>query len=843
MTFTMKEMVLGALLHDVGKILQRAYDSVEDVTGQRLDLESTLCPVRDGHYSHKHVLYTNAFFDLMRQEGLRFPEDIDIGVVESIASYHHKPEACDVPTAAWMCTLADWYSAGMDRRPDEEAGLTAKSRQAFRKIPLRCIFDEVVLDVERLGRPGRHAYRLGTLDPEDPESPIPVEWPQDGIDSELPEHYKAVWENFWKDFKEIARRADSLSFRLFEEMLLGLLERYTWAIPSSTMDSPDISLHDHSRTTAAIAACLHRYHDVQGQLQDLMAVRNKEQPKFRFLAGDLSGIQNTLFTLETQGVKGVNKILRSRSFMLGALTEAAVLELLEVFGLPLSVVLQQAGGRFLLLLPALEDCEPTVGKLRRDFDGWLLEHYTGTLSLNLALSDPFSGADFEPRRLREVMAQLGASIDRAKQRPLASCSQGVLKREFPLDKACAACGIRPADPKSENGSRCMTCEREFGLGRRLVRAKSLVWAKLLPRQWHPVPIFGLKLALLEKQPEEVPEGAVSIKRMETGDNGIPWAARVLANHIPVFPDAYALKDPRYQGIEGGEAEPGDPKSFQHIAAESLELDEHGGFRGKSFLGLLKADVDFLGFIFSSGLRRSGSELDRFSLSRVAQLSRMMDLFFTGYLKGLLHREFPDTYTVYAGGDDLLLIGPWRQTMALASRVNESFRSYTGWNPNITLSAGVTLLRPNYPVNRAVKEAEDFLERAKDSGRNRVCALIEKPIAWDRYRDRLEDADWIHHKMHGPDPVSTGFVYRLLNLTADAEAFVVGGNLGKAGWRARLAYHLARNVKARNQMERERQIVEWLKRLGLDDQLRLIQDPHLIFEWRLPLQIALYRNRS
>ncbi|HNN56170.1 MAG TPA: hypothetical protein PKG84_07500, partial [Novosphingobium sp.] len=40
--------------------------------------------------------------------------------------------------------------------------------------------------------------------------------------------------------------------------LLSLSERFTFAIPSSTVDVPDVSLHDHNRTVAAIAACLHR---------------------------------------------------------------------------------------------------------------------------------------------------------------------------------------------------------------------------------------------------------------------------------------------------------------------------------------------------------------------------------------------------------------------------------------------------------------------------------------------------------------------------------------------------------------------------------------------------------
>ncbi len=49
-----------------------------------------MCPSDKGVYTHKHVLFTNAFFDLMRRENLFFPKGINAKVVEDIASYHHK---------------------------------------------------------------------------------------------------------------------------------------------------------------------------------------------------------------------------------------------------------------------------------------------------------------------------------------------------------------------------------------------------------------------------------------------------------------------------------------------------------------------------------------------------------------------------------------------------------------------------------------------------------------------------------------------------------------------------------------------------------------------------------
>lgn len=849
MFYSMEEVLFAALLHDVGKPFQRGFDSVRDVCGAELDLESTLCPSCKGRYTHKHVVFTSAFVEWLQREGLTFGGALDLQRLDEIASYHHKPESSPLAPASWLCAVADRLSAGMDRKPDEEeeGGTGSGVRGGFKKTPLNCIFDEVVLDEKSLGKPTRHVYELEPLDPEDEKKLIPIARPANGLIHNLPDGYRKICQDFKEDFKRAARLDPrQISFGLLEEMVLGILERYFWAVPSSTIDCADISLYDHSRTTAAIAACLYLFHKKNNDLDDSKAIRDEHTKKFRFLSGDLSGIQRTLFTLQSQGVRGVNKILRARSFVMGALVEAGALRLLKVLGLPHSCLLQKAGGRFLILAPHVPDLDDALVTLRREFDQWLLDKYTGSLSLNLALSPAFAAQDFQPGRLNTVFQELAEAIEEAKVRPLATVSHGVLQREYPEDRACSACGVRPALIEEDQVWRCPTCHMEFQVGRKLVQGQYLVWGRPLPGAWQPVEILGLDLAIPHGEPDlNKGSGFMSVQQVGTGPVSVPWSRRALANHVPVFSDARELADPRFEGIGEEESEPDrlGPKTFHHLAALSLEMDADGALVGRRYLGLLKADVDYLGFIFASGFRRSHKDQDRLSLSRVAQLSRMLDLYFTGYLKGLLHREFPDTYTVYAGGDDLLVIGPWRQTSALARRINETFRDYTGHNPNITLSAGFTLIKANYPVNRGVWEAESFLEKAKDAGRNRICALMPKPMPWERYAQRLQDAQWIHEQLTEDGTVSGGFLYKLFEIIKDAEAFMVEGDLRKANWRAQLAYHLSRNVKAAPGVDKQKALLAWLGHLGLDDQLKFIVDHSNLYDWRLPLTMALYRHRT
>ncbi len=848
MAVNVHEIVLGALLHDIGKFIQRAFGSTKELPWKNYDMESTLCPT-DKHqrYTHRHVLFTSAFFDFMKEKAVRFPEGVDIDRVAEIASFHHRPESASNPSLAWIIALADRYSSGMDRRAEEEGTGEGRGREAYRRLPLRCIFDEVIIHSgEKLAKP--HAYRLAPLDPFSEKTIVPVPW--EGERESLLEDYARLWDDFEQEYLRLARSEPELSPGLFEECLLGLLERYAWAIPSSTVDIPDISLFDHMRTTAAIAACLYRFHEKRDELKNVGAIRDDQCPKFRFLAGDLSGIQSTLFTLEHQGVKAVNKILRARSFMLAAIVEAAAIQVFEALNLPRSCVVQQAGGRFLILTPDTPDISAILDNLRKRFDSWLLHNYSGSLALNLALSEPFAGDMFKNTGFQSVYQQLLKAVEEAKHRPLSTCRQGVIPQEVPFDRSCSACGNRPAQGGEDREYRCDTCDREARVGSKLPRTVLYAWAPGSPSVAKSEDVLGLRLLLSASgEPFGDIKRFLSIRSLNPQGRDLIWAPRMIANYVPRFENAAQASDPRYAGLveEDFQADENTLKTFGHIGAEALEPEDDGfTFKGKPFLAVLKADVDRLGFIFSHGLQRKDNA-SRFTLSRLAQLSRMMDLYFAGYLQGLLRREFPDTYTVYAGGDDLLLIGPWRQSLSLASRIAETFADYTGSSPHITISAGLSIIHPNHPINRAVGEAESGLECAKEAGRNRITALIGitavagRPMTWQRYRERLADAEWVNAQLNGPEAVSTSFVYRIREIAADAEA-VDAGDTRRAGWRAKLAYHLARNIRAKTTEEKNARIGEWLNRLGLDNMLRLTRGQSSLFDWRLPINIALYRNR-
>jgi len=139
-----------------------------------------------------------------------------------------------------------------------------------------------------------------------------------------------------------------------------------------------------------------------------------------------------------------------------------------------------------------------------------------------------------------------------------------------------------------------------------------------------------------------------------------------------------------------------------------------------------------------------------------------------------------------------------------------------------------------------------LERAKDAGRDRVSLLDEQPASWNNWPALLRQAETLNEWLRA-GWLNTALVYKVLHFAEErrrAEQPDEQGNLSlvHANWRARWAYHLARNVRdSRVIPDPEKKTVMILlnRLLGLDAEI------HKQAEWvspRIPVSIALYRNR-
>ncbi len=164
-------------------------------------------------------------------------------------------------------------------------------------------------------------------------------------------------------------------------------------------------------------------------------------------------------------------------------------------------------------------------------------------------------------------------------------------------------------------------------------------------------------------------------------------------------------------------------------------------------------MDNLGKVFVCGLKGNNT------ISRIATLSRMLDVFFSGYMQQLIEVNYPEIYTVYSGGDDILVIGPWDSIIKFADELNTKFHEFTGNNENLTLSAGITFVKHNYPVFRAAGMADDFLDISKDKGKDRLT-VFGHTVKWSEVSNIIQESERLEKWLKQKD-VSVGFARNLL----------------------------------------------------------------------------------
>ena len=420
------------------------------------------------------------------------------------------------------------------------------------------------------------------------------------------------------------------------------------------------------------------------------------------------------------------------------------------------------------------------------------------------------------------------------------------------------CGKRPSDASVEKSellgqvdSACKLCRDHVFLGTKLVKKNRLAVLTSDAELSDPAnclfePIFGkYQVSFSTGAMNDLARQGKLLRywNLSLGDDGsIPTGitARLINGYIPVYKDEDECDERILVGekSEGKKLElieqirPGDPKTLEHIACKALNPSPEGGTpMGVAALGILKADVDELGSLMAWGLPQQS-----FTLSRLATLSRQLDFFFSLHLPHLLktNPEYSDVYTVFAGGDDLFVIGPWNRIIGLVSRLKNDFADYVCRNPNIHFSAGIGLRKAHTPLEQMARDAEESLEMSKAANRNRDTisgrlTIFGQTVTYDE-QDELAKikADllrWLHDEW-----VNSAMLYRLNRLIDMAgleqrlllleQPFRLA-DMACTKWRAYLAYSAERNLakkltgvdRAAAVQEMSQAIAGWLTKFG------------------------------
>jgi CRISPR-associated protein Csm1 len=836
-------VALAAYLHDLGKFAERA-----GAFSKHPDLDAHLqayCPFHEagGWFSHRHAAHTALAYDAIERwlpDALRGDTAPFVGrtmagsagtqvATDSLvnaASAHHKPDTF----LQWIVATADRVASGFEREEFEKYNAQKDERaNGLNHITSRqlTLFEQIRFDESEPAEGAlQWRYPLKALAPKTLFPALAKEC--EGRDeSRARSEYAKLWEGFLHALEEIPashRRNLALWLDHFDSLWLT----FTHAIPSATAFGvkPEVSLYDHSRAAAALATALWRWHEASGQCDADAARRLKaredfEMAKFLLIQGDFFGIQDFVFASGGETRKQAAKLLRGRSFHVSLFTETAALRLLDALGLPPTSQIINVAGKFLIVAPNTPGVTATLEKLRAEFDAWFLRHTFGQAGIGLVWT-PASCNDFLRKGpdvgFSRLMKRLIDELDVAKHRRFDLCASGskvFTEAAFPFGP-CKWNGRLPAD-RADDGEKPASCalsRDQIVIGEALVRFDRLLVVregdvKLLYPSERLKPLdcelFGYRLAFTSDEDATGRFGELAssgeLRRcwdftLPSGDDAegerplwSGYARRFISGYVPrMTGQDLAVRD-RYLMREGdGLPEPDELKTLDMLACEDrIPAGDGESWRGVAALGVLKGDVDNLGELFRIGLKQP-------SFAKYASLSRQTNAFFAIWLPWQLAREFPGVYTVFAGGDDFFLIGPWRTVQKLADRMRRKFAEYVAGNGGIHFSAGIATQKPGAPIDALAELAEDALADAKrHEGKNAVTCFGET-VAWDQW-DALEAAFDRLAELRQQYKLSTGYVYGLLQFVEmrRQEVEVKERKPEAAIWRSRLAYRTRRFI--------------------------------------------------
>ncbi len=492
------------------------------------------------------------------------------------------------------------------------------------------------------------------------------------------------------------------------------------------------------------------------------------------IIGDISGIQSYLFDVAEEG-GGQAQRLRARSFVIQLAAEMAALRVLLAVGWPQddSHFVFSAAGKFVLQGPDSDDAAPRLAAAQDYIGNWLLRETRGELRLALGWAD---GSGVGGYRLAQ------GELQRAKARPWAP--QGAWAPDAlvlePLGVPCALCRHAPAaedEPDRDTGATrriCHWCVHTRHLGRRLPRGRWLVIQEEPRGADLDLLRFGATVSGANRV--EIGSGTVAVANLQKPKHRPEWCPpnRFLSRRLM----AYVTFD-----------EDGAPTWFMDIAAQS---------RGDRLLGVLKADADSLGQAIEAVLR-ANSDLRPF-----AAFADQLDDFFAGRLKEEIELGrnpcWQWIYTVFAGGDDLIMVGPWDVMIDFAGRLHELFEAEFK-SRRLTISAGLAFCKPKRPIKAAVAEAERLLEQAKTepkaSAKDQLACFGQ---VW-KWKDHAAIVgvgrrlvEWVDGKQ-----MERGWLHTLLGLAEARHPAPLRGATATAPRpdylaTARLAHHVARNYR-------------------------------------------------
>ena len=242
-----------------------------------------------------------------------------------------------------------------------------------------------------------------------------------------------------------------------------------------------------------------------------------------------------------------------------------------------------------------------------------------------------------------------------------------------------------------------------------------------------------------------------------------------------------------------------PSVYKQIQ-EGKKLCRIDGFKsfndyaGNTNLGILRMDVDGLGKRITEGFK---------SIEQYKTFSNRLKDFFEDETKKIQRESAFKPYLniIYAGGDDLFVVGRWDKVIDFAERIRHEIKDRFS-SDGISISGGIAVVQPKFPIAKAAElagEAEDAAKRFKSNDgeeKNAFC-MLGKTVSWNQEFDYVKSFKQKFVSLIKDFYLSKGILHKLMLYSSIADCNKLRRKEGKAedfSYIWHISYYLTRYMK-------------------------------------------------
>lgn len=714
------DIVIGGLLHDIGKVIYRQGDD-----------------------RRKH---SRSGYDFLKDE-IRLQESAD-NILDMVL-YHHADMLRDAGLAndnpAYIVYMADNIASAADRRQkdSEDMGFEVS-------MPLQSIFNILNENDAEL------YYQPKTLDPKDE-----INYPTAEKRKFDETFYNNVKINLQDNLRGMQWTEDYIN------SLLEVLEANLSFVPSSTAknEMADISLYDHLKLTAAISSCIYTYLQQKDitDYHDVLFVNSKkiyDEKMFLLYSMDISGIQDFIYTISS---KNALKTLRARSFYLEVMMEHVIDGLLQRLHLSRANLIYSGGGHCYMLIPNTQKSVSTVDLYVEEINQWLLEQFNIALYIadGYAVCSANTLKNLPQGSYSDMFNEISKMISRKKSNRYNSEIIKKLNSGGCTDytRECKVC--RRIGVINENGV-CSICKEIENFSKNILYDDMFIVTSEKRERSLPLPGNFYLSSCSEKDVKTEMNQEESFVRVY-GKNKM-YTGKRIATRLWV-----------------GDYSTG--KTFEEFAEEASGINRIGVLRadvdnlGQAFVSGFKNPKNQDRYVTLSRTATLSRQLSLFFKLHINQILKEASYSVDG-----IKQTKRNAAICYSGGDDLFIVGSWNEVIELAIDIRRCFKKYT--QNTLTLSAGIGIYSSGYPISAIAREVAELEEESKgvygknavtifpdgvyheeENSDNIVKLINDATYHWTTFEEKVigEKYRVLSKFFDNSDERGKSFMYRLLEL--------------------------------------------------------------------------------